>query len=83
MGSGMTEGCIWLSSARRMGPVIGSILWSRKCRRHCREGGCLLAVLVGSGGGTGVKIGRVRSGTMSTAVHRRRLLVIRRRPGSV
>jgi hypothetical protein len=26
MGSGMTEGCIWLGSARRTGPIAGSTL---------------------------------------------------------
>jgi len=54
MGSGMTEGCIWLGSGRHTGPVAGSTLWSRKSR----VGGSLLAVVAVGGGGTGVGKGK-------------------------
>jgi len=69
MDSGMTEGCIWLGSGRRMGPVVGSTLWSRKSP----EDGCLLAVAVvgGGGGGTGVGMGRNCEGAVQDYVHRR------------
>jgi hypothetical protein len=70
MGSGMTEGCVWLGSGRRTGPVDGK----------SRGGGCLLAVLVILGW-VRVKIGRARFRTMP--IHRWRLLVIRQRRGSL
>ena len=47
----MTQGCIWLGSGRRTGPVDGSTLWSRKS-------GSLLAVVLGGAGGTGVGKGK-------------------------
>jgi len=69
MDSGMTDGCIWLGSARRMVPVTSSILWSRKSR----GGGCLLAVVEGGGGGggTGVGKGKNREGAVQDYAHRR------------
>jgi len=69
MDSGMTEGCIWLGSGRRMGPVAGSTLW----RSKNRGGGCLLAaVVVGGGGGvTGVGTGRNWEGAVQDYAHRR------------
>jgi len=65
MGSGMMEGCIWRGSAQRMGPVAGSTLWSRRSR----GGGCLLAMVLGGGGG--VDKGRNWEGAVWDYVHRR------------
>jgi hypothetical protein len=68
MGSGMTEGCISRGSGRRTGPVVaGSSLWSCKSR----EGGCLLAVAVVGGGGTGVGKGKNWGGAVRDYAHRR------------
>jgi len=68
MGSGMTEGCIWLGNGRRMGPVADNTLW----RRKNRGGGCLLAVVVGGGGGgTGVGTGKNWEGAGQDYAHRR------------
>ena len=66
MGSGMTEGCISLGSARRTGPVVAdNTLWSRKSR----GGGCLSAVVLGGGaGGTGVGKGKNWEGADSHRV---------------
>jgi len=66
MDSGMTEGCIWLGSGRRTGPVAGSTLWS--CKSH--GGGCLLAVVLG-GGGVEMGTGKNWVGAVQDYAHRR------------
>ena len=67
MGSGTTKGCIWLGSARRMGPVVAdNTLWSRK---GC-GGDSLLALAVVGGGGTGVGKGENWEGAVRDCVHR-------------
>jgi len=55
-----------------MGPVADSTLWSRKRR----EGGCLLAVLVGGGGGTEVSKGENWEGAVRDYVHRTQVATI-------
>jgi hypothetical protein len=63
MGSGMTEGCIWLGSARRTGPVVaGSTLWSRKSRGVVASWRWL---------GTGVGKGKNWEGAVQDYAHRR------------
>ena len=82
MGSGMMDGCISLGSARRTRPVVaGSTSGAARTLEVVASWRCWRLVLVILGW-VRVKFGRAWSGTMPT-VHRWRLLVIRRRPGSL
>ena len=69
MGSGMAQSCISLGSGRRMGLVVAgsTLIWSHKSR----EGGCLLAVVLGAGaGGTGVGKGKNWAAAVRDYAHR-------------
>jgi hypothetical protein len=73
MGNGMMEGCIWLGSGRRTGPgVADNTLWSRKSR----GGGCLLAVAVVGGGGTGVGKDKNWEGAVQDYAHRTQVATV-------